>query len=109
MCDLRRGSVSTAKEFQFQTLFSALHGPIVIRTKDWFQQKRERPDDLFIGANHPVVSHIYDRAVLYKGPNAATFEIARRLHREAMRIARFNRAKIYSQGVREPAAGAQAN
>jgi hypothetical protein len=44
-----------------------------------------------------------------KGPNAATFEIASRLHCEAIGITRLDRTKSYSQRVRQPAAGPQAD
>src|SRR5712692_5924640 len=95
-----------AQQLQLEALFTASHRPVVIRSEDWLQEKRKLFDDWFVRANRPVVSYTDKRSILLKSPNNLSLKMARRVHREAVRIARFHGAKIYAQRVREPTAGA---
>ena len=73
-----------AGQFELQTLFSARHSPSMIRREYRLEQKGQRAQQRFVGANLPVVRYVHVWAVLFEGPDAAPVEITPRFKAEAM-------------------------
>jgi len=102
---LRRFAVGLAvfsREFDFQALFAARHGPAMVGSEDWFEDGGEEFQERFFGADAPVVGDFDGVAGLGQGPFAAADEVAEGFDDEAVRFG-FEDAEAPAQRVREPA------